>query len=196
MKMAALAPGKLQKSALKRRDARERRDRIIQTALELFTSNGVEVPLDQIADRAQVGRGTLHRNFPDREALIIGVSEYLLDELSAKVKEFADRDDAFFLGIHVLAKLTVAYNGLEKIRPLEREVPSLAERCRIVFEELLAEPLARAKRAGLIRTDFGIEEVQLLALMVAGGGLDYRGPDQDMNIDRAMQLILRGLAPR
>ncbi|MEZ2121212.1 MULTISPECIES: TetR/AcrR family transcriptional regulator [unclassified Corynebacterium] len=53
-----------------RTDALERRNRIIDTACELFRSQPDTVPLEVIADRAGVGIATLYRNFPDRDSLL------------------------------------------------------------------------------------------------------------------------------
>ncbi|KQB85859.1 TetR/AcrR family transcriptional regulator [Corynebacterium lowii] len=63
-----------------RTDARERRQRIIDAACDLFrTTHPSEVTLEQVAERAQVGIATLYRNFPDREALTLACSLYLLE---------------------------------------------------------------------------------------------------------------------
>lgn len=53
-----------------RADALERRNRIIDTACELFRRQPETVPLEIIAERADVGIATLYRNFPDRESLL------------------------------------------------------------------------------------------------------------------------------
>ncbi|MEJ4099992.1 TetR/AcrR family transcriptional regulator [Corynebacterium mastitidis] len=63
-----------------RTDARERRQRIIDAACDLFrTTNPSEVTMERVADRAQVGIATLYRNFPDRAALMLHCTLYLLE---------------------------------------------------------------------------------------------------------------------
>ena len=52
-----------------RSDARRNRDAILRAAEEVFAAESVTVPLQRIAERAGVGRGTLYRHFPDRYAL-------------------------------------------------------------------------------------------------------------------------------
>lgn len=47
-----------------RRDARRNRARIIAAAAEVFREEGASAPLDLVALRADVGRGTLYRHFP------------------------------------------------------------------------------------------------------------------------------------
>ncbi|PSL56216.1 TetR family transcriptional regulator [Saccharothrix carnea] len=56
-----------------RADAQRNRDRLIETALDAFTTEGAEATLESIAKRAGVGIGTLYRHFPTREALVEAV---------------------------------------------------------------------------------------------------------------------------
>ncbi|WPF65180.1 TetR/AcrR family transcriptional regulator [Corynebacterium sp. 22KM0430] len=61
-------------------DARERRQRIIDAACDLFrTHHPAEVTMERVAERAQVGIATVYRNFPDREALKLTCALYLLE---------------------------------------------------------------------------------------------------------------------
>ena len=55
-----------------RSDARENRERILAAAREAFAEDGA-TSMNQIAQRAGVGAGTLYRNFPTREALVLAV---------------------------------------------------------------------------------------------------------------------------
>jgi AcrR family transcriptional regulator len=55
-----------------RSDARQNRARILQIAREALAQDG-ETSMNQIAQRSGVGAGTLYRNFPTREALILAV---------------------------------------------------------------------------------------------------------------------------
>ncbi|MEV4352513.1 TetR/AcrR family transcriptional regulator [Actinoplanes sp. NPDC049596] len=55
-----------------RADARRKREAIIAAAVEVFSERGVDIALDEVARRANVGIATLYRHFPTREALITG----------------------------------------------------------------------------------------------------------------------------
>jgi AcrR family transcriptional regulator len=55
-----------------RADARRKREAILAAAVDVFAERGVEIPLDEVARRAEVGIATLYRHFPTREALITG----------------------------------------------------------------------------------------------------------------------------
>jgi AcrR family transcriptional regulator len=69
-----------------RSDARENRARILQVAREAFAEGG-DVSMNQIAQRAGVGPGTLYRNFPTREALVLAVYRHEVDRLIESVQE-------------------------------------------------------------------------------------------------------------
>jgi len=69
-----------------RSDARENRARILQVAREAFAEGG-DVSMNQIAQRAGVGPGTLYRNFPTREALVLAIYQHEVDRLVGSVPE-------------------------------------------------------------------------------------------------------------
>ncbi|RNM17414.1 TetR/AcrR family transcriptional regulator [Nocardioides pocheonensis] len=63
-----------------RSDARENRARILEAAREAFAEDGA-TSMNQVAQRAGVGAGTLYRNFPTREALVLAVYQHEVDRL-------------------------------------------------------------------------------------------------------------------
>jgi AcrR family transcriptional regulator len=67
-----------------RSDARENRARILAAAREAFTEDG-DTSMNQIAQRAGVGPGTLYRNYPNREALILDIYQEEIDKLADAV---------------------------------------------------------------------------------------------------------------
>ncbi|WP_410677020.1 TetR/AcrR family transcriptional regulator [Amycolatopsis sp. cmx-4-68] len=69
-----------------RSDARENRARILQVAREAFAESG-DVSMNRIANLAGVGPGTLYRNFPTREALVLAVYQHEVDRLIEAVPE-------------------------------------------------------------------------------------------------------------
>ena len=62
-----------------RADAQRNRARILEAAEVVFAAEGIEVPVDTIAEKAGVGVGTLYRHFPTKEKLCEAI---LLDRLS------------------------------------------------------------------------------------------------------------------
>jgi AcrR family transcriptional regulator len=69
-----------------RSDARANRARILATAREAFTEDG-DVSMNQIAQLAGVGPGTLYRNYPSREALILAIYQDEVDRLIGSVPD-------------------------------------------------------------------------------------------------------------
>lgn len=67
-----------------RSDARQNRERILAAAREAFAEDP-EVSMNQVAQRAGVGAGTLYRNFPTREALVLAVYQSEVDRLAESV---------------------------------------------------------------------------------------------------------------
>ncbi|MBR0754336.1 TetR/AcrR family transcriptional regulator [Bradyrhizobium jicamae] len=56
-----------------RADARRNVARLLQTAAAVFLAEGLDVPLQRIAETAGIGIGTVYRHFPHRSALIEAV---------------------------------------------------------------------------------------------------------------------------
>ncbi|WP_327040363.1 TetR/AcrR family transcriptional regulator [Micromonospora ureilytica] len=67
-----------------RSDARENRARILAAARRAFAEDG-ETSMNQIAQLAGVGPGTLYRNYPSREALVLAVYQDAVEELVESV---------------------------------------------------------------------------------------------------------------
>jgi AcrR family transcriptional regulator len=180
------------KTAL-RKDAQERLDRLIDAAVELYASDGYEVPFEKVADRAGVSRPTLHRNFPDRDALSAAVLKVHMDELTERMAQWTDRDDGLFLALKLLATKTIISGGLAKVVPMHRQAPASSETFRNCVDQALAGPLARAKAARLIRPELTLEDMHRAILMLAGGGLDSYGSDVSASIDLSLDMLRLGM---
>lgn len=69
----------------------ERADRILDAAAELLAAHGYrKVTIDEVAERAQVGKGTVYLHWRSRDALLLAVltreGAVLLDEFIAKAR--------------------------------------------------------------------------------------------------------------
>ncbi|WP_346656045.1 helix-turn-helix domain-containing protein [Bradyrhizobium sp. dw_78] len=62
-----------------RADARRNIDTLLQTALAVFATSGVDAPMREIAEKAGVGIGTIYRHFPQRADLIAAVLRREID---------------------------------------------------------------------------------------------------------------------
>ncbi|WP_406439717.1 TetR/AcrR family transcriptional regulator [Streptomyces sp. NBC_00631] len=73
-----------------RSDARENRARIVAAAREAFAEDG-GVSMNRVAQRAGVGAGTLYRNFPTREALVLAVYQEEMTRITGTVPDLLAR---------------------------------------------------------------------------------------------------------
>lgn len=69
-----------------RSDAVRNRERILQVAMTELTVCP-DVPLSAIAKKAGVGQGTFYRNFPNREALVLEIYRYEMQQVATAAAE-------------------------------------------------------------------------------------------------------------
>ncbi len=74
-----------------RADAQRNRTRVLEAAEAVFAAEGIEAPIDLIAEKAGVGVGTVYRHFPTKEKLFEAI---VIDKLDALAGEAACRGQA------------------------------------------------------------------------------------------------------
>jgi AcrR family transcriptional regulator len=62
-----------------RADAQRSIDALLQSALAVFATSGVDAPVREIAEKAGVGIGTVYRHFPQRSDLVAAVFRHEVD---------------------------------------------------------------------------------------------------------------------
>jgi AcrR family transcriptional regulator len=62
-----------------RADSQRSIDALLEAALAVFATSGVDAPVREIAEKAGVGVGTLYRHFPQRSDLIVAVFRRQVD---------------------------------------------------------------------------------------------------------------------
>src|SRR5258706_9308562 len=77
----------------KRADARRNYDKVITAAREAFAERGESTSLEEIARRAEVGIGTLYRNFPNRQALLEALYVDEVEDVCRVAAELEDGGD-------------------------------------------------------------------------------------------------------
>jgi TetR/AcrR family fatty acid metabolism transcriptional regulator len=74
----------------------DKRQRIMQTAEKLFANRRIhEITLDEVAQLAQIGKGTIYRYFEDKDDLFFQVATSGFDELCDLLEEKVPRDLSF-----------------------------------------------------------------------------------------------------
>jgi AcrR family transcriptional regulator len=72
-----------------RADAQRNRERILEVAKQVFTRQGAEASMDEIAKRARIGPGTLYRHFPSRDDLLAAVYISEVEKLAEAQRKFS-----------------------------------------------------------------------------------------------------------
>ena len=96
-----------------RADARRNRQRVLDAATAAFATEGVAVPVDEIARRAGVGAGTVYRHFPTKEALVEAIVLSRVEWLIGEARVLAGTDDP---GTAFFAATTMATPRLNRTR--------------------------------------------------------------------------------
>ena len=109
-----------------RADARRNIERVLQAAEEAFATEGLVVPIDEIAGRAGVGVGTVYRHFPTKQALFNAVVMVRLEGPGGE-GQAAQRGSGPRRG-HVHLRGRAGRPGREKKRPDRRSGPGRARR--------------------------------------------------------------------
>lgn len=70
------------------------RERVLEAALGVFSEKGFHVAtMDEVAERAGVGKGTLYRHFANKETLFTELVRQRLEELEMKARTILDGQD-------------------------------------------------------------------------------------------------------
>jgi AcrR family transcriptional regulator len=152
-------------------DARRNRERLLNAARDLFVEQGVDVALEDIAQRAGVGIATLYRRFPDREALMRAVALHVLVQVAAEARAaLAEESDSFralarylhrCLDLRIAAVMPVL-DGQVDIEH-DDELRQAREDLAALFEAMVRA----AWRSGQVRTDIGLGDIGLMVIRLA-----------------------------
>ncbi len=155
-----------------RSDARDNRERILAAARLAFAGEGLDVPIREIARRAQVGAATVYRHFPTKEALLSAALADRMTLCSSVVEEglaAADPWDGFCQVVDTLIRVhAVDDRGFSRAvtARLPAAAGAAADRDRTL--RLFARLVERAKKTGFLRADFELEDL-VFALMANEG---------------------------
>jgi AcrR family transcriptional regulator len=139
------------------------RRRILDAAAAAFGAEGVGVSLDEIARRAGVGPGTVHRHFPSKAALIDATVADLVMGLAAEAAERAEASDPVeaFLGfLATLAERGAASHAFaDRLRAGSGDIDTAVAGPGADLRSALRVLLQRAQAAGGIRSDLAGDEL-------------------------------------
>jgi AcrR family transcriptional regulator len=146
-----------------RADAQRNRARILEAAETVFALEGIDVPVDVIAEKAGVGVGTLYRHFPTKEKLCEAVLLDRLAALTVDAQALADAEDpnaAFFDFLSHVAEVGEAKRDLMvAVMGAGLEHDEAADAVKDGLHEAIGVLLRRAQATGAVRSDVTPETV-------------------------------------
>lgn len=160
-----------------RADAARNSAAVLEAAREVFASRGLAAGVDEVAARAGVGKATVYRCWPTKDALVAAVTGARVDDFTSRVVAALDAPDAAgaFEELMLSAAESSAANRLLQTG-LTCETPELAAaraRCRGALQQLMD----RGVLQGGLRADVTADDVTLLfngftAQLAAAGVID------------------------
>lgn len=178
-----------------RADARRNREALLAAAEAVFADEGTGAPLDIVARRAGVGRGTLYRHFPDRQALAVAVYERRLAGLEDLAHENHDRPDLLELVTRAVAERQTRVPGLVRVLRATSSGSALLAGITDRTRRLVTGPLQAAQARGDVRTDVTVDDLMLLFAIVDGLLQSLPVGEAAAAVERACRLVLDGLRP-
>jgi len=153
-----------------RADAQRNHDRIIGAAHEALAELGLDVSMEEIARRANVGPATLYRRFPSKQLLLRAILETRLDELEPQITAACAADDPWdglLAGMRAVLDAQARHVALLQALEQAGVLPKLKAEIHARVFTPLNEVFARAQAAGVVRGDLAPAELPMLIRMVA-----------------------------
>ncbi len=176
-----------------RADARANHDKLAAAARALFAEKGTSAPLEEVAERAGVGIGTLYRHFPTRQALLEAV---YLDEVEAMARAATDLAElppweALSQWLHQYVGFAATKRALNEALMETDPNSTVLLTCRTAITGAGTPLVERAQRAGVVRTDTNFLDVVRMVGAIAL--VPTEDPEQKQ---RLLELALDGLRYR
>ena len=187
----------MEKSEPIRRDAKARREALLDAAAECFMEEGYQVPLERIAERAGVGRGTLYRNFQDRADLALAIFGREVDAGFFPFDPDASLEEVIERFVRAGQRATALYFRLAADLPLRGDRRAAFEALGRRAEAILAPYLERWHASGHLDRTIGSTELLLTVRMLSSLFLTPLDEEEsDIRLPMVIKLVLNGLAPR
>ncbi|MEU0051621.1 helix-turn-helix domain-containing protein [Streptomyces sp. NPDC006309] len=177
-----------------RADARRNRESVLDAAGQLFAQRGDAVQMDEIAEHAGLGVGTLYRHFADKQALLAAIIGRRFEAMTTIARAAEATEDAW------TAFETLLYGYLESAQAdasfrfalLGSAEPRWSDIAaeKTDFSDITERIVQRAVKAGHLREDFRAHDFVLItrgAMANMTGTADWR---------RHVALFLEGIRHR
>jgi AcrR family transcriptional regulator len=178
-----------------RADARRNRERVLRAATAAFATDGLSVPLDEIARRAGVGPGTLYRNFPTKdslfEAVLLDRFQRLVDD--ARALRGAEDPGGALLGFidRLVAEAAAKQDLVEALASGGADLNATLGAKAAQLRREIGDLLSRSQTSGAIRDDITVADLMAL---ISGLLFSLRARSaHHANPQRALAVLCDGL---
>jgi AcrR family transcriptional regulator len=149
-----------------RADAERNKKLIVDAAREVFATAGLAASIDEIAQRAGVGTGTLYRHFPTKEALFEAIVIGRVEDLVEEARRLIASNDPKTALFKLLSQIVLHGDGHQDLMDalgkqsfdFQKAVPGLLEE----MWDSVGRLLKQAQRVGTVRRDVKLSHVQAL----------------------------------
>lgn len=174
-----------------RSDARDNRERIVAAARAAFAAGGLDMPIREIARRAEVGPATVYRHFVSKEALLAEVFAAQMASCAEIVRRGLAAGDPW-RGLSLVVEELMAVHTLDKgfARAFSSRMPEPAE-FTVERDRTLAalrQLVRQAKETGALREDFVLEDINLALL--ANEGIRADTPEMRLAASRRFAALM------
>ena len=152
-------------------------------------SEGGDVPMETIADRAGLTRGTLYRNFPHRQAMYEAVFEQDLETIQRRLAAEGASDPLAFM--RLMAQLMMVYDKFLISLAHMPDYDAVGNEVRMVG--LVAAPLAAAQASGALRPGLEARDILMACRMLASNWRLDAEPDAAEAFGHRLLLLMQGL---
>lgn len=181
------------KSRPVRADAQRNLDALLEAALAVFATSGVDAPVREIAEKAGVGIGTMYRHFPQRADLVAAVFRREIDACADAAPILAAKHapgEALAKWIERYAAFIATKRGLASALHSGNPVfEALPEYFRGRLRPALAMLIESAEAAGEVRADVDADDLLAAVASLCTSGY-ATGPDYAR---RMVALLVDGL---
>jgi AcrR family transcriptional regulator len=175
-----MAPSQQPPSRPLRADARRNREAIVAAADDLFRVDGMSLQMEEVAQRAGLGVGTVYRHFPTKEALTVELVQCRVETMLGRAEQTMRAcapAGALRRFIRDMAAMMNDDMGLRESFQVQVVADNQLDECVYYRQDLHERKLAlvrRAQEAGVVRGDLALEDFDALMCgmgqaIVAGG---------------------------
>ena len=161
----------------------------------MFSTRGLDVTLDDVAEHAGVGVGTAYRRFANKDELIDALLEDRIDEMVAMAERGIENPDAWeglLSYIEGALELQVRDRGLKEVLFAPGRGKKRVAGAKSRLAPVVSKLAARAREAGVVREDFEASDIPMIYLML-GTVVDFSRDASPALYRRYLAILLEGI---